>query len=135
MEVVYQNEYVKIKNSKVQNCLEITCVRGFNEVELFNLTIQKIKDLIINAEASKIIYILDKIDSITDIKVLEEDFYPSIVKHGVKKIAIVTGKELGSRAYHFRLYGTLRPLVDKLGLDSKLFFDLDNARIWITTRE
>ncbi len=135
MEKLYKDGYMEITESNIEGCLEIDIKKNFRDINSFNQAIRALKYHIITTGASKMIYILDKVDNIPNIKILEEDFYSLIVRYGVKKIAIVTGKELGNHAYHFNLYGTLKPMAENLGLDSHLFFDLDNARIWVANGE
>lgn len=132
---LYKDGYVEITESRIEGCLEIDVKKNFQDIDLFNQAIRALRHHIINKGVSKIIYILDKVDNIPDIKTLEEDFYPTIVQHGVKKIAIVTGKELGNHAYHYNLYSTLKPMTEKLELNAELFFDIDDARVWINSRE
>jgi hypothetical protein len=53
------------------------------------------------------------------------------VKIGITKVAIVTGKNLKNYAGHYELRHSLKSRFAHQKLELDLFFEIDNARMWI----
>lgn len=132
MDIIYRDDQIKIIKGTVKNCLEIYVKKDFQDTDMFHQAIQRIKYYFIKNRATKLLYVMEKVENLPDIEIFEKDLYYLLVRCGVKKVAIVTGKNLGTHAYHYKIRKSLLPMASNLGLDSELFFNIENARIWIT---
>jgi hypothetical protein len=131
MLIVYDSSNIEINKGVIENCLEITVKKEFENSNLFYQTCRVIEEHIASTETSKMICIFSNVENFVDIKRLTIDFYPNLVKLGITKVAIVTAKKLNTRPDHYKLRNLLKSMFAHEKLEFDLFFEIDNARMWI----
>jgi hypothetical protein len=133
MELLYENEYIQIRLDDLHKCIEYQWKKHAPAEELKNLML-KIYGYVSKHSCDKLLPDLRNLDKLPeDIRLwAESDWFPRLIKQGVRIYAIVKHSYDWNGDAMERLYPTTITSRTKLGITTAYFDDLIKARSWIS---
>ncbi|UCF12926.1 MAG: hypothetical protein JSW06_01380 [Thermoplasmatales archaeon] len=133
METIYQDEFIELRKSDIDHCVEYIRNKlspdADTDKEIINKLVFQIKDNVFY----KVICDVTKLDFVHDATrdYLKNFCLPFLASVGARVFAIVTGENEEKRKYYQDLATEMSEIVNDWNLQSGFFNDIDEARDWI----
>ena len=134
METLYDDPFVEIKMGILDNSFEIFGKREIDDVDKFKEILVKIEQEVSEYNFKNIIFVLDKIKYFPDENMIKADFLPDISRLGVKKLALVVGKDKKFEIFYREFINSFKSVVSNLDIEIAIYSDIDSARKWIRSK-
>jgi hypothetical protein len=132
MAILYEDDFMEIKESEIKNCLEIIGKKTNNDENLFKLHLQEIISQIENTGSNKIILCLDEIHFISSDLTIVRNFFPKLKNIGVKYIANVIGDSKEQQDFYSDKNKPFEMLRELFNFTVKYFNNIDQAKEWLS---
>lgn len=133
MEILYEDEYIQIRLNSPHKCIEYHWKKHASIEELKNL-MDKVYKFVSVHGCNKLLPDLSNLKKLPDeVRIwAESEWFPLLVKKGVRTFAIVKRSSDWTSDSVDRLYTTATASKVKLGITTAYFDDILKARSWIS---
>ena len=133
MEVIYQDEFIELRKSDIDHCLEYIRNRYSPDAETDKEILIKLALQIQDNVFYKVICDVSKLDFVHDVtrEYLKNFCLPFLASLGARVFAIVTGENEEKKKYYHDLATEMSEITNEWDLQSGFFDKMDEARGWI----
>ena len=136
METIYQNEFIELRKSDIDHCIEYIRNKYSPDAETDKEILNKLAYQIQDNVFHRVICDVSKLDFVYDAtrEYLKNFCLPFLASLGARVFAIVTGENEEKKKYYQELATEMSEIVNELNLQSGFFDDMDGAREWIADK-
>ena len=133
MEIIYQDEFIELRKSNIDHCIEYIRKKLSPNAETDKIILNKLAFQIKGKQFNRVICDVTKLDFVIDDtrEYLRNFCVPFLASIGAHVFAIVTGRDEEKRQYYQDLATEMSEIVDEWNIQSGFFNDIDEAREWI----
>ena len=133
MEIIYQDEFIELRKSNVDHCIEYIRKKFSPDAETDKMILNKLAYQIKGNVFNRVICDVIKLDFVNDTtrEYLRNFCVAFLASIGARVFAIVTGRDEEKRKYYQDLATEMSEIVDEWNIQSGFFSDIDEAREWI----
>jgi len=136
MEVIYQDEFIELRKSDIDHCIEYIRYRfspdAYTDKKILNKLAFQIKGNVFY----RVICDVSKLDFVHDAtrEYLKNFCLPFLASIGARVFAVVTGENKEKKKYYQELATEMSEIVNEWNLQSGFFDYIDEARDWIADK-
>lgn len=134
MNIQYEDQFIRINNYQLDNCIEIVGKTTCDDYSALKRLLKIINMHIEKSQATKIILSVEKFTSLSYSNIITKEFLPSIAKLGVHNIAIITGDDENVKVFFDEYDRSLLPIKQTYSIETKHFKSLNEGLSWIAQK-
>ena len=133
METIYQDEFIELRKSDIDHCIEYIRNKYSPDAETDKEILNKLALQIQDNVFHRVICDVSKLDFVHDAtrEYLKNFCLPFIASLGTRVFAIVTGENEEKKKYYHDLATEMSEVLNEWNLQSGFFDKMDEARGWI----
>jgi len=134
METLYDDPFIEIKIGILDDSIEIIGKNEIDNIDVFKEVLVEIEQEVADYNFKNIVFVLDKIKYFPDENLIKNGFLPDISRLGVKKLAVVVGKDKKFETFYREFINSLKLIEGNLDIKIVIYSDIDSARKWIRNK-
>ena len=136
METIYQDEFIELRKSDIDHCIEYIRNKYSPDAETDKEILNKLAFQIQGNFFNKVICDVSKLDFVRDAtkEYLNNFCLPFLASIGARVFAVVTGRNMEKRKYYQEIAIEMSEILNEWNLQSGFFNDMDEAREWIVDK-
>ena len=134
MDLLFQNQYLRIAKTEITHCLEIEITDFSYNKEVTLEQIEKMADVVKKNHAKKILFKAHDMIQLGNEAVIINDFIPKLADAGIQHYAVVTGYHEPAKVFFHEFAKCLEPIKKQYHLTTEQFSDDLQARAWLKTQ-
>ena len=133
MEIIYQDEYIELRKSEIDNCIEYIRKKTTNDVNTDKEMLDKLSSQIKEHTYYKVICDVSRLDFMKDgtRDYLKNFCLPFLGYIGARVFAVVTGKDTVKKLHYQKVADEFSEIIDEWNMQYYFFYDIDEAKKWI----
>ncbi|MCP4675734.1 MAG: hypothetical protein GY854_09555 [Deltaproteobacteria bacterium] len=132
MKTVLDDEYIQIRVDEAKSSIEAEW-KGFASEQDYKDRLDKVYEFTCQHRCTKQLTDMRNMKTIPDKANdwIQSNWFPKMVKQGIKKFALVNSKSVVAKLSVERADKGITDKTDKTGISTQFFDDLDSARGWL----
>ncbi len=134
METLYEDVFIETRMGVLENSFEVVVKKEIENVDTFREILVEIEQEISDYNFRNIIFVLDKIKYYPDENLIRSGFLPDLSRLGVRKLAVVAGKDKTVETFHREFVNSLKSIEENLNMKIVVFPDIASAMNWVKNK-
>ena len=131
MDLLYQDQYLKIAKTDISHCLEIVITDFSYDKDVTSEQIKKMANVVKNNHATKILFKANDMINLGNERVIIDEFISKLADAGIQNYAVVTGYNDQAKVYFHEFAKCLEPSKKQYHITTEQFPDDIQALAWL----